>query len=60
MKRQIQRVTRGPAAPPPLPKEVVITGPRERVDRFGNKYDLIWNGQRGDPDLRDLHPNEGK
>ena len=43
--------------PPPLPKEVEPIGPRAYRDRFGREYDVIWSGQRGDRDLRDLNPN---
>lgn len=55
VKRQIHRVKRGPRhIPPPLPKEATPIAPREYEDRFGARLVVVWNGQRGDPDLRDL------
>lgn len=50
------RVTK-PKRTPPLPKEVTPTAPYEYVDRWGVQYAVIWSGEKGDPDLRDLHPN---
>lgn len=56
---QVHRVKRGPKTPA-LPKEVTITGPRELVDRFGQAFIVIWNGQRTDPALGDLRAYEDR
>lgn len=55
MKRIQHRVDskRRPKAPPPLPKEVTPTAPREYVDRFGIEYVVVWHG--GDDGPR-VHP----
>lgn len=44
--RYVHRVTKKQArkAPPALPKEVLVTGPRERIDRWGVPYRVIWCG----------------
>ena len=44
-------------APPILPKEVTVTGPREYTDRFGTAFEVVWDGRLSDPHLRDLHVN---
>ena len=36
---------------PILPKEVIRTAPRHYVDRHGAVFEVVWNGQPGDPDL---------
>ena len=48
---------RRPKAPIPLPREVEAVAPREYIDRWGERYLVIWNGQPDDPNLQDLNPN---
>ena len=43
--------------PPALPREVIVIGPRAYQDRFGRAYEVVWDGRKGDPALRDLHVN---
>lgn len=40
----------------PLPREVEIVGERDRVDRFGNVFTVVWSGHRFDPSL--LHSDD--
>lgn len=50
MKRIAHRVEskRARKAPKPaLPKEVVITGDRERIDRYGEQFNVVWRGSDG-------------
>ena len=43
-------------APPTLPKEVIEVQPRTYRDRWGTKYDVVWNGQPSDPSLIGDYP----
>jgi hypothetical protein len=55
-RHRVDRV-REPQAPPALPKEAVITGPRTLyVPRTGREYDVVWCGAKTDPDLCDMTP----
>jgi hypothetical protein len=56
-RHRVERV-RDPKAAPALPKESIQTGPREVfVPRTQRLYDIVWAGQKSDPDLRDMSPN---
>jgi hypothetical protein len=41
-------------APLVLPKEPVRRDPREYVDRWGNVFAVVWNGQLSDPSIDQL------
>lgn len=37
-----------------LPKEPQRTDPREYIDRWGHRFDVVWNDQPGDPAIDQL------
>lgn len=56
-RHRVERI-RDPKPPAPLPKEAIQVGPREiYVPRTKQLYEVVWCGQKSDPDLRDMSPN---
>jgi hypothetical protein len=55
---RVSRPNKKNRQPAPLPREVVPTAPRQYVDRWGVRYEVIWNGLPADGSLTGAYATE--